>query len=111
MHDLKPSLVKLGGQSRGPGRRLRPTSVPGDKTELDRIGYGRENDRYVFGGIVRRQSRNVAAGRNNHRDAKLDQLRGERRQPAIIIVRPAILDLDVLVFRCIRLRRGRDRMR
>src|SRR5262249_5284392 len=68
----------------------------GDKSHLDRIRTTAEDDRNRYGRRHRGSRCCIASSRGDHRHLPLDQIGGQRRQPVIAALRPAILDRDVL---------------
>ena len=67
----------------------------GDKTQCDRVTAGAKDDRYGRGRCLRRQ-RCGGAGGYDHRYAAADEIGCKRRQPIVLILRPAVLDRHVL---------------
>src|SRR5262249_48576836 len=67
----------------------------GNKTQLDRVTPGREYDRNRRGRRFGRQRRRCARRRDDG-DVLLNQIGRQRRQPVILVFRPAVLGCHVL---------------
>ena len=68
----------------------------GDQAVLGRVGADYEDEGDRRGRSLRRQRRNVVADRHDHIDSAADQIDGQRGQPIIVTLRPAVFDRQVL---------------
>jgi hypothetical protein len=65
-----------------------------DQARLDGVPAGHEHDRHRRGSGLGRDRRALVA--HDHGDLALDQVRHEAGEPAVLVVRVAVLDCDVL---------------
>src|SRR5262245_30007856 len=68
----------------------------GDEARRDRVVAAGKDDRRRGGGALRRVCCKVPAACDNQVDPTADEFGGQRRQPIILTLRPAVLDCHVL---------------
>src|SRR5262245_31311735 len=68
----------------------------GDEARRDRVVAAGKDDRRRGGGALRRVCCKVAAACGNQVDPTADEFGGQRRQPIVLTLRPAVLDCHVL---------------
>src|SRR5262245_54177437 len=69
-----------------------------DKPECDRINAGDEDDRNGRGRSFGREHSKDVTGLGDYGDLLMDQIGRQRRQPMVLLLRPAILDGDIPTF-------------
>ena len=92
----QPLRDQLRGQSGDAGDVAARPVEAGDEAELDRIAAGLEHDRNRRGRRLGREAGSGAAGGGDHGNRPADQFGGQRRQPIVLALRPAVFDRDVL---------------
>ena len=84
--------------------RVAPVTLPpgrlraGDEAVLDRVAAGLEHDRNGRGRRLGGKRRGRAAGGGDDGDLAAHEFCGQRGQAIVVIIRPAIIDRDVLAF-------------
>src|SRR5262249_55439374 len=86
-------LDEKESESREVSARARET---GDEAGRNGVVAAGEDDWDCGGGSFRRACSKVAATCGDQVDLAADELRGQRRQPIVLALRPAVLDLNVL---------------
>ena len=91
MVELHPKRLELI-ETREVSARARET---GDEAGRDRFVAASEDDRCRGGSAFRRLCSKVPAACRDQVDPAANELRGERRQPIVLALSPAVLDLHV----------------
>ena len=95
VQQLQPLRLQLHAQRGHAGEIAARPVQAGDQPERDRIGAGEEHDRNGPGRGLGGEHAEHLAGDGDHRDLSADQVGRQRRQPVVLLLRPAIFDRDV----------------